>query len=81
MLRRFFQWLWPPDPTRPAVQEQIVVRLEQAVFNDLRRKLGGSTHCVASSQTTDIQAGYMLGVQHVLTTLQEGYVTARTTAN
>ena len=56
-------------------EKVIIVRLEQSVMNDLRRRVNGT--CMVTTQTTDLQAGYQLGMAHVLNVLQEGYVTTR----
>ena len=59
-----------PDPP---VITMFVARLTPDVLEDLRKRIGGSANCIATSQTTDIQAGYMLGINHVLNVLQEGF--------
>jgi hypothetical protein len=48
-----------------------VYRLDRDSLTALRRSVNPSTF--VTGQTTDIQAGYMLGVQHVLNALQEGF--------
>ena len=52
-----------------------VVRLSPMVYAALRKQLGGSSTAHATHLTTEIQAGYMLGINHVLNVLQEGFVT------
>lgn len=66
---------------RPATREVIVVRLNTDVYNAFRAQLGGGATCTATAQTTDIQAGYMLGINYVLNKLQEGIVIEGTLAN
>ena len=46
-------------------------RLTQHVYDELERKVGS---VVVNQVTTDLQAGYMLGVQAVLKELRNGYV-------
>ena len=46
-------------------------RLTQHVYEELERKVGT---VVVNQITTDLQAGYMLGVQAVLKELRNGYV-------
>lgn len=46
-------------------------RLTKEVYEDLERKLPAPT---VQRDTTDLQAGFQLGVQHVLKMLREGYV-------
>ena len=46
-------------------------RLPQHVYAELERKVGT---VVVNQVTTDLQAGYMLGVQVVLKELRNGYV-------
>ena len=65
-----------PDPAEQVVTiEQVVVRLEHSVMQDLRRKVNASA--LVTSQTTDLQAGFQLGINHVLNVLQEGYTITR----
>jgi hypothetical protein len=52
------------------MKELVVVRLDQSMYRELEQKL---TPPVVTSQTTDLQAGYQLGVQSVLKMLREGY--------
>lgn len=54
--------IYPPAKT--------VYRLERGQYNELVKKLPLP---VPSDNTTDIQAGYLLGVQHVLAKLREGF--------
>lgn len=56
-------------------KQEVVVRLEQAVLNDLRKKVNASA--LVTSTTTDLQAGFQLGINHVLNVLQEGYTITR----
>lgn len=69
MLRKLINFLLVP-------KEVTIVRLDPAVLLDLKRKVGAT--CIVTSQTTEHQAGYQLGVQHVLNVLQEGYTISRT---
>ena len=46
-------------------------RLPQHVYDELERKVGG---VVVNQITTDLQAGYMLGIQAVLKELRNGFV-------
>lgn len=48
-----------------------VVRLEQAVYDDLCKQL---PRLVVTSATTAHEAGYQLGIQLVLQKLRDGYV-------
>lgn len=57
----------PPKPVPPT---STLVRLSQAVYEQLEREV---TPIIVSHQTSDIQAGYMLGVQSVLKHLRDGY--------
>lgn len=50
-----------------------VVRLSPDQLMEVRRKVGGQASTFVSQNTTDIQAGFMLGVNHVLNILQEGF--------
>lgn len=47
-------------------------RLEQSQYLELERAVGQAPFVQTS--TTELQAGFMLGVQHVLTKLRSGYV-------
>jgi len=47
------------------------MRLNTTAYEALEKQLGLP---VPSVTTTDIQAGYMLGVQHVLVLLRKGFV-------
>lgn len=61
--------------TKPeAVKPQEFARLRSDVYQDLERKCGA---IVVTRETTDVQAGFQLGVQHVLRLLREGYVIGR----
>jgi hypothetical protein len=46
-------------------------RLTKEVYEDLERKLPAPS---VQRDTTDLQAGFQLGIQHVLKMLREGYV-------
>ena len=68
----------PPTPVQTVERE--VTRLTPEVYAHLRRALGGNAQCFATQQTTEIQAGFMLGINHVLNLLQEGFVTTAPTS-
>lgn len=48
----------------------IVIRLAPEAYQQLARKFGA---CVVTKDTTDLQAGYMLGVKAVLDAVREGF--------
>lgn len=52
-------------------QTQVIVRLEPAVYATLEAKL---SKLVVTSSTTELEAGFQLGVQAVLKELRTGYV-------
>lgn len=54
-------------------KEEIVFihRLREVMIRDIEKKIGGMVS--VNSETTDIQAGFMLGVQYVLGKLRDGY--------
>jgi len=58
----------------PAPKVTEVTRLTPQVYAALRKQLGGNATAFATQQTTEIQAGFMLGINHVLNVLQEGFV-------
>jgi histidinol dehydrogenase len=51
-----------------------VTRLDPETFAALVRALPS---IAVGGQTTELQAGYQLGIQHVLNLLRDGYVTGR----
>jgi hypothetical protein len=53
---------------------QDVVRLTPEVYAKLEKQC---INPVVTTQTTDLLAGFQLGVQHVLRLLREGYVISR----
>lgn len=57
-------------------ETQIVVKLETSQFDALRKAIPGSTAFVTQS-TTELQAGYQLGVQAALQVLRDGFVHER----
>lgn len=65
MIERIRSWFKSKLATRT------VVRLDEAILADLRRKAGVTA--VVTNQTTEHMAGYQLGVQHVLNVLAEGF--------
>jgi hypothetical protein len=63
------------DPNRKAyVETQTITRLSPEVYNDLERK-----HATfrPNSTSTELEAGYALGVQAVLKDLRAGFVVGR----
>lgn len=71
MIKRFFK---PDAPAQPELPPRPLYfhRLSPEVMRDLEAKLGNLT--IVTTTTTDLQAGYALGVQRVLQLLREGYV-------
>lgn len=57
------------DTPTPNIEEVVV--LTRAQYEKLENQLPAP---VPSSNTTDIQAGYQLGIQHVLKLLRQGFV-------
>lgn len=49
-----------------------VIRLHPDQYNELRKSVGGTPY--VGPTTTELQAGFQLGVEHVLTKLREGFV-------
>lgn len=62
--------------TETTTNTQTVTRLHPEELKKLRTKLGGEYACRVASETTPLQAGFLLGVQHVLNLLSEGFTTA-----
>jgi hypothetical protein len=60
--------------TEQPLKEQILIRLDPDAYARLEREL---TPPVVTNQTTDLMAGYQLGVQEVLKKLRSGYVIER----
>ncbi len=52
--------------------EKLIARLTPEVYDKLVRDVGGNT--IVTHQTTELQAGFMLGVQHVLNHIKAGLV-------
>lgn len=52
-------------------QHKVVIRLTDEVFRHIESKCPAP---VVTHQTTDLQAGFQLGVQHVLKLLRDGVV-------
>lgn len=46
-------------------------RLDQQVYEELEKKVMASP--IVTKETTELQAGFQLGVQHVLKVLRDGY--------
>jgi len=53
-----------------------VTILSQDAYRALERKVINPA-AVVDSSTTDVQAGFMLGVQHVLSVLRTGFMSGR----
>ncbi len=53
------------------------MRLDEAVYKELLKSLGGAALPAVTSQTTELQAGEQIGVQRVLRALREGFVHSR----
>lgn len=51
-----------------------ITRLEPDVYNELEKKV---SNILVSSTTTELEAGYKLGIQHVLKVLRDGYAIQR----
>lgn len=51
--------------------ERVITRLDKDVYEALVKRLPGIG---VGTDTTELQAGYQLGVQHVLAILREGFV-------
>ncbi|OZI20062.1 hypothetical protein CAL26_21140 [Bordetella genomosp. 9] len=56
------------------MQVKTIHRLSPEAYRALEKLLAGSASAVVTSQTTDLQAGDMLGVQRVLKALRDGFV-------
>jgi predicted GNAT family N-acyltransferase len=55
----------------PAPKIQSYARLNKEVYDHLERQVG---KVIVNRETTELQAGYQLGVQVVLQLLRDGYV-------
>ncbi|ALF01668.1 hypothetical protein CPT_Percy34 [Caulobacter phage Percy] len=51
---------------------QVVIRLEKSAYDKLEEQVNSNT--LVSSTTTDVEAGFKLGVHHVLSVLRKGFV-------
>ncbi|WCD56063.1 hypothetical protein [Caulobacter phage BL198] len=51
---------------------QVVIRLEKQQYDKLEQQVNSNT--LVSGTTTEIEAGFKLGVHHVLSILRKGYV-------
>lgn len=69
-----------PIRLSPKTETRLVVRLEATQLDELRRQLGGIATTYVSSETTDLQAGYMLGINRVLNLLEQGFTLPRKTS-
>lgn len=56
------------------MKEQVITRLEPDVYAELEAKVPPPN---VTTATTELMAGYQLGVQVVLRLLREGYVVSR----
>lgn len=63
----------PQRPKRPQTAEQTIWRLDPRVYAELEKKIGSPP--VVGPSTTELEAGYKLGVQYVLKILRDGFVT------
>ena len=54
-----------------SIETKYIARLTKEVYEDLERKLPAP---IVQRDTTDLQAGFQLGIQNVLKLLREGYV-------
>jgi len=54
-----------------SIETKYIARLTKEVYEDLERKLPPP---IVQRDTSDLQAGFQLGIQHVLKLLREGYV-------
>lgn len=61
----------PGSPAPSIKTTQSYARLNQEVYEALERQVG---RVLVTRETTDLQAGYQLGVQAVLQLLRDGYV-------
>lgn len=67
---------WPRKEPAVTTRTVIVARLSPEMLADLRRRVGGPATCLVGSQTTDIQAGYMLGINHALNVIAQDFTIA-----
>lgn len=63
-----------PIKANPHVETQTITRLSADVYDQLERKHGGFR---PTSTSTELEAGYALGVQAVLKDLRAGFVIGR----
>lgn len=62
--------------SKPKVTELVTVRLTDEQLKEFRRRVNGTA--VVTASTTDLMAGYQLGINHALNVLQEGFTISRT---
>lgn len=62
---------WAKAPPRPSVPPVTVLRLQADAYAQLARQC---TAIAVNNDTSPLQAGFQLGVQHVLQKLREGFV-------
>lgn len=58
----------------PAKREEIFVRMNTRIYESLEAKL---PQAGVTATTTELQAGFQLGIQYVLKLLREGYVISK----
>lgn len=73
LLQEQCEALIEPEPS-VIRQLEVVTRLESDVYDYLEKQVSNTS---ISSNTSDIEAGFKLGVQHVLAKLRAGYVIPR----
>lgn len=62
--------------TETAQPVYAIQRLTPEVLREIRRKVGGPASCLVTTTTTELQAGFQLGINHVLNILAEDFTTA-----
>lgn len=76
MLNKLFNWLLDARTAwrNVAVVTEVrrVATLTKPQYDDFEKKVHAVT--IVNSTTTELQAGYQLGVQHALKVLREGWV-------
>lgn len=66
--------LWLLGGSKP--QQVYVARLSPDVFAQLKQRVNGS--CIVTTTTTDLQAGFQLGVNHAINVVAEGFTISHT---
>lgn len=59
----------------PTIQREVFTRMDAEVYDHFERTV--QTNALVSSGTSEIEAGFKLGVMHVLSKLRAGYVVQR----